>query len=138
VERVFRTQELPEFLGRLDFLVIVLPLTPATRHRFGLDEFRLMKPTAWVMNVSRGAIIAEEGLVSALEQGLIGGAVLDVFETEPLPQTSPLWGLPNAIVTPHYAGPSLPPQIVDFFVANLARYRRGRRLSGLVDLKRGF
>jgi len=97
-----------------------------------------MKPTATLVNASRGAVVDEPALIDALREGVIGGAILDVFETEPLPPESPLWTLDNVTITSHHAGLNIPEEMIDFFLDNLARFRSGRPLEGLVDPERGY
>ncbi|HXH84687.1 MAG TPA: NAD(P)-dependent oxidoreductase, partial [Candidatus Tectomicrobia bacterium] len=138
VERVYRTAALPRALAAADFVVLVLPLTPATRGLIGARELAAMKRDAWLLNIARGPIVDEAALVAALEERRIGGAVLDVFATEPLPPDSPLWSLPNAVVTPHVAGPSTPAELTPIFNDNLARWLAGRPLRHVVDRARGY
>ncbi|MBM4443265.1 MAG: D-2-hydroxyacid dehydrogenase, partial [Candidatus Rokubacteria bacterium] len=104
----------------------------------GARELAAMKPTAWLLNVARGAVVDEAALVDALRRRAIGGAVLDVFTTEPLPADHPLWGLDNAVITPHISGPSTPDEIAPVFADNLARFLAGRRLRHVVDRARGY
>ncbi len=137
VERVFRVSALGRALAEADFVVLVLPLTPDTRGLIGARELEAMKPTAWLVNVGRGAVVREEALVQALRERRIGGAVLDVFSVEPLPTDHPLWGLDNVVVTPHISGPSTP-EIGPIFNDNLARFLAGRRLRHVVDRGRGY
>ena len=88
-------------LARADVTVLTLPLTEDTRHLIDGDRFRLMKPGSVLVNIARGAIVDTGALIKALHEHLLGGAVLDVFEEEPLSDTSPLWDLENVILTPH-------------------------------------
>jgi phosphoglycerate dehydrogenase-like enzyme len=97
-----------------------------------------MKRTAWLINIARGPVVDEQALVAALRGRRIGGAVLDVFDTEPLPVGHPLWRLPNVAVTPHISGPSTPEEIGVIFNDNLRRYVAGRRLRYVVDRRRGY
>src|SRR5262249_37574725 len=106
VSRVYPSGQLAAALARADFAVVTLPLTAETRGLVGRRELAAMKPTAWLVNVGRGAVVDEVALVRALRARRIGGAILDVFPTEPLPPRHPLWGLDNAVVTPHISGPS--------------------------------
>ncbi|MDR5703997.1 MAG: D-2-hydroxyacid dehydrogenase, partial [Armatimonadota bacterium] len=106
VERVLPPEGLDEVLMESDVVVIALPLTPQTRGLIGERELRLMKPTAFLINVGRGPIVQERALIRALREGWIAGAALDVFEQEPLPADSPLYDLENVILTPHVAGTS--------------------------------
>jgi glyoxylate/hydroxypyruvate reductase A len=97
-----------------------------------------MKAGAWLQNIARGPVVDERALVAALRGRRLGGAVLDVFDEEPLPPGHPLWGLDNAVITPHVSGPSTPEEIAPIFNANLRRYAGGRRLLHVVDRRRGY
>lgn len=97
----YSMEHLPEALARADIVILTLPLTEETRGMFDEKAFTSCKPGVILVNISRGAIVKERALVEALRKGTLGGAVLDVFETEPLPESSPLWDMPNVIVTPH-------------------------------------
>ncbi len=138
VDRVYRRGALRAFLRDADWVVLALPLTPETRGIIGEAELRAMKPSAWLVNIGRGALVEEATLIQALQERWIAGAILDVFAREPLPPEHPLWGLPNVVVTPHIAGPSDPAEIAPIFNENLRRYLAGRRLLGLVDRRRGY
>jgi len=137
-ERVYGPGELSEFLSELDVLVLCLPLTGETRGLIGRGEFSAMKPTVILVNVARGAIVDEGALIDALADGRLAHAVLDVFENEPLPPGSPLWEMSNVTVTSHHSGLNVPEEIAGFFLNNLARYRNGRPLRGVVDPERGY
>ncbi len=134
----------PERLGDLlaasDFVVVSVPATQQTRHLLGANELRMMRRDAFLINISRGSAIDEAALIAALTNGIIGGAGLDVFETEPLPAESPLWRLPNVILSPHVAGNTdqYSRRFTDLFLENLARYRAGEPLRNVVDLARGY
>jgi len=138
VERVHRLPGLERALAQADFVVLVLPLTDATRGLIGARALAAMKPGAWLFNIGRGAVVDEAALLEALRGQRLGGAVLDVFATEPLPPEHPLWGFDNVVVTPHIAGPSTPAAIASVFNDNLARWRAGRRLRHIVDRARGY
>ena len=138
VERVYRLPRLERALGEADFVVLTLPLTEATRGVLGAPALAAMKPTAWLVNIGRGALVDEGALIAALRERRIGGAVLDVFATEPLPPEHPLWALDNAVLTPHISGPSTPAQITPVFNDNLARWLAGRPLRHVVDRARGY
>jgi len=138
VDRAYGREELDEFLGHLDYLVITLPLTPETRHLFGRAQFSRMKRGAWVVNVGRGPVIDTRALLEALQTGHLGGAVLDAHEVEPLPADHPLWDLSNVTVTPHISGLSDPAQVAEFFAENVRRFLDGRPLNGLVDREKGY
>lgn len=125
---------LEELLGIADALVLAVPLSDATQHLLDARRIALMKPGAWLVNVGRGGLVEEPALVAALASGHLGGAGLDVFETEPLPAESPLWSMPNVIVTPHCSGdtPGNLVRATELFLDNLRRYRRGDALRNEV------
>lgn len=131
---------LREVLPRCDFVVLVVPMTPATHHLLGAAELAAMKPGACLVNIARGSVVDEDALVAVLRDGRIAGAALDVFEQEPLPADHPFWGLPNVIVTPHVAGEpaDYARRVADVFLDNLERWRRGEPLRNVVDLERGY
>ncbi len=135
VDALYTPDRLHWVLPQADFVALAVPLTSATRGLIGERELRLMKPSAFLVNVGRGRLIDEEALVRSLREGWIAGAGLDVFETEPLPPESPLWDLPNAILTSHYAGasPRYYERAMPIFLDNLRRYRDGTQLRNLVD-----
>jgi phosphoglycerate dehydrogenase-like enzyme len=126
---------LPELLPRADWLAIACPLTDATRGCIDARRLALLPDGACVINVGRGEIVDEAALASELASGRLGGAYLDVFQVEPLPAASPLWSLPNVIVTPHASSISAGSQTrqADLFLANLARFARGEPLAGVVS-----
>ncbi|MGB8861424.1 MAG: D-2-hydroxyacid dehydrogenase [Ilumatobacteraceae bacterium] len=124
------TSRLHELLPHVDDLVLTAPLTDATHHLIGAHELALLPRGAHIINVGRGPLIDEPELITALESGHLGGAALDVFEVEPLPDSSPLWDLPNVIITPHSAGgtPLAAARAAAIFADNLGRYLRGEPL----------
>jgi len=134
VDRLFTADAAPAFTAGVDYLVSSLPLTPET---VGLIDPEAMKPGALLINMGRGATIAEERLLRAVRSGLIH-AVLDVFEREPLSPDHPFWTEPGITVTPHLSGPSLPGEVAEYFAQNLERYLTGLPLRGLVDRERGY
>lgn len=138
VAAVYRPPALQRALGQADFAVVVLPLTAETRGLIGQVELGALKPTAWLLNIGRGPVIDEGALLRALADKRIAGAVLDVFETEPLRPDHPLWAMPNVVITPHISGPSVPAEIAPVFDDNLRRYLAGRRLRFLVDRARAY
>jgi phosphoglycerate dehydrogenase-like enzyme len=140
VEAIWKPERMHEMLGQADVVVIGLPLTKATRHLFTRDLFRRMKPTAILINVTRGEIVYGDDLLAALTDGLIWGAGLDVTDPEPLPKGHPLWTHPRCVVTPHTAGgsPRRADRIVDTFCENLRRMRDGRPFIALVDKQKGY
>lgn len=127
-------------LGWADFVVLAVPYTAETDGLIGRRELGLMRPEAYLINVARGSVVDEEALADALGRGGLAGAALDVFATEPLPAGSPLWRLPNVILTPHVAGatPHYLERALELFVENLRRYLAGRRLRNLVDSQLGY
>lgn len=138
IEKVFKADALAEFLADLDYVVLTLPATPATRNFINADVLRMMKSSAVLINVGRGNIVNENDLVAALQQGEIGGAVLDVFTTEPLPEDSPLWSLPNVYITPHFAAASFPEDVVEIFVENYQRFIQQKPLLHRIDFELGY
>mgnify|MGYP005853466785 CR=1 FL=1 len=139
-ERLYGRGGLVSMLRQCDFVAVTLPLTARTRHLIGARELAAMKSTAFLVNVSRGQVIDEQALIAALEAGMIGGAGLDVFETEPLPPDSPLYRLENVILTPHVAGlsPRYNERLARLFAENLRRYVSGEPLLNVVDRRRGY
>ena len=127
-------------LARADHVLDALPLTDATRALFDTDAFAVMSSRAYFYNVGRGGTVDEPALVAALQGGAIAGAALDVFEEEPLPETSPLWAMPNVIVSPHVCGDidGWEELVVEVFVDNVRRFAAGEPLRNLVDTGAGF
>lgn len=140
VDAVLRPDGFDELLRRADVVAICCPLTPETRGRFDAHAFAVMKPTALLVNVTRGEVMVENDLVDALESGAIRGAALDVAPTEPLPPASCLWDLPRVVMSPHTAGASQfrTQRNVDRFVRNLERFRCGEALEGVVVKALGY
>lgn len=138
--RLYPPEALVTMVRACDFVVLTVPLTESTRHIVNADVLAAMKPTACLINVSRGGVIDEAALQDALERGVIAGAACDVFEAEPLPADSPLWKLPSLIITPHIAGamPDYAERAVQVFVENLKRYLARKDLLNLVDRTRGY
>lgn len=137
---VWGMDRLDELVAPSDFVVIAAPHTPETERLFDFDVIARMKPTAYLINIGRGAIVVLDDLVAALRAGRIAGAALDVFEVEPLPADHPLWGFPNVILTPHTAGYStaIAPRHLATLVANVGRFVRGESLRNVVDKRRWF
>jgi phosphoglycerate dehydrogenase-like enzyme len=138
VEKVYTADNLAGFLETLDYLVIILPDTPGTRHFVNEDVLKMMKPSSVLINVGRGSVVNEHDLAQALESGEIGAAVLDVFETEPLPVDSPLWSMPNVYITPHVAAISYPEHVVEVFIKNYQRFLKHKTLLHLIDFEREY
>ena len=138
VDQLFMTNEIQDFLPPLDYLVLVLPDTNQSRHFITKKELGLMNPQAVLINVGRGSSINQSDLVEALENERIGGAVLDVFEQEPLPAESPLWTMNNVMITPHNSAFSFPDQVAEIFSSNYTLYISDTPLEYLVDFDRGY
>lgn len=140
VDRLYRPDQMHQMLAEADFVVVAVPLTETTKELFTIEEFRSMKKNAYFINIARGAVVNEADLVTALEQGLIKGAGLDVFDHEPLAETSPLWNMPNVIITPHIA--ALSPYYLDraikLFADNLTHFIQGDALINIVDKVKGY
>ena len=138
VERVYTVDDLAEFLKEPDYVVLTLPATPQTKHLIHADVLKMMRPSAVLINVGRGNSINEADLVCALREGIIGGAVLDVFEKEPLARDSQLWKLANVYITPHMSAISFPGDISAIFIENYHRFVRGEPLMHVVDFELGY
>jgi phosphoglycerate dehydrogenase-like enzyme len=141
VEAVWPVERLPELLGASDFVVIAAPHTPRTQKMFSRPQFQTMKRSAVLINIGRGAIVDLADLTAALEAGEIAGAALDVFETEPLPQSSPLWKMgERVILTPHVAGysPRIAGRHLAVLLDNIGRFVHGKPLVNVVDKAEWF
>lgn len=139
-DAMYGPDQLTSVIREADFVVLTLPLTPATEHMIGAEQIACMKPTAWLVNLGRGGVVDDAALIDALTQRRIAGACLDVFSAEPLPPESPYYGLPNVILTPHVAGafPELNEMDREYFIMNLRRYLAGEPLVSVVDRTRGY
>ncbi|WP_371939051.1 D-2-hydroxyacid dehydrogenase [Actinomadura chokoriensis] len=133
-------ERLDEALAEADYVVLAAPLTPQTRGMIDARALDRMRPSARLVNVGRGALVAEPDLVKVLRDGRIAGAALDVFEDEPLPPSSPFWEMPNVVVSPHMSGDvaGWRDELVRLFVDNLGRYASGRPLRNIVDKRLGY
>jgi len=129
---------LDEFLGATDILVCLLPLTAETTGILNAETFAKLPPGAAIINVGRGKQLVEADLLAALDNGQIGGATLDVFQNEPLPEDHPFWEHPRVFMTPHIASMTVPQSAVRAVVANIQRLESGEALQHVVDLKRGY
>ena len=127
-------QYLPTVLKQSDFVVLAMPLSDETFHMIGRQQLAAMKSTAFLINMARGAIVDEKALVDALESGIIAGAGLDTFATEPLPRTSPLWQLPNVLITPHATPPQTDKRERSFaaILHNIQAYQEGTEMRNVV------
>ena len=139
-EKVYAMSELHTMLPECDHVVVLLPLTPETRGIMNAAAFASMKPSAYFYNYGRGALAEEVALIEALQGGRIAGAGLDVFEKEPLPEDSPLWEMPNVIISPHIGGLSenYYDRAAHLFAVNLRRYISGQSLLNVVDRQLGY
>lgn len=140
IDEMVALDALSAALPEADFVVLTLPLTKDTHHLIGEAELRALKETAILVNIGRGGLIDEPALVRALQEGRLAGAGLDVFETEPLPKDSPLWGFANVILTPHTSGdtPHYDERALEIFLENLRRYHKDEPLTHVVDKRLGY
>lgn len=140
VAELHRPDALNDVLPRGDFIIVTVPETPDTQGMFNAEAFGLMKKSAVFINIGRGATTVLDDLAAALEAGSIGGAALDVFQTEPLPADHLLWGMPNVIITPHVAGtgPYLQDRRTDLFIENCLLFNEGKPLNNVVDKQNWF
>jgi phosphoglycerate dehydrogenase-like enzyme len=128
---IYSEDKLPEILKETDALVMILPGSESTKNALNAERMKMLPKHAWVVNVGRGTSIDEKALKEALDNGVIGGAALDVFETEPLPETSPLWKCKNMVLSPHAAG-GRPQGSEELIVDNLRRFLAGQEVKNLV------
>jgi phosphoglycerate dehydrogenase-like enzyme len=137
---VMPIERLHEVLASADHVLNALPLAPGTAGLFDAGAFSAMRPSATFVNVGRGATVDEPALVAALQGGTIAAAALDVFAEEPLPPDSPLWSLPNVVVSPHMCGDfaGWEQAVVSIFVDNAGRWVRGEPLRNVIDKRLGF
>ena len=140
VDRYFDRSELLDALGEADVVALCLALTPSTQNIIGKAEFEAMKPTAYLINGARGGLIDETALIEAMHAGAIGGAGLDTVALEPLPAESPLWDLPNTIITSHVAAMTdgVGIEMADFLVENMRRFAENEPLLGTVHRHEGY
>ncbi|MCB1644718.1 MAG: D-2-hydroxyacid dehydrogenase [Pseudomonadales bacterium] len=138
VDQVFGPDDIISFAEQCDFLVSVLPATPATQGKISAAVLNALGPKGLLINVGRGSTVDETALVHALQSGVIRGAVLDVFSTEPLPPEHPLWRLGNVLITPHNAAVTFPHDIVSLFAENYRRFQAGEALKYPVDFSKGY
>ncbi|MFO0292992.1 MAG: D-2-hydroxyacid dehydrogenase [Rhodospirillales bacterium] len=140
-DAVVRSTGMARVLPRADFLVVTLPITPATENLIDRAAIALLPPHCGIVNLGRARVMDYDAMVERLRAGTLAGAVLDVFNPEPLPADSPLWDVPNLIVSPHSGvddGAVYVDRGLDIFAENLRRYLAGRKLRNLVDLDRGY
>lgn len=139
-DRVGRLEDIEGFLKESDIVVALLPLTPKTHRFFNAERFNQMKEGAYFINVARGPVVDEEALVQALQTGKVQGAALDVFTTEPLPETSPFWTMDNVFLTPHIAGrsPQYTKRMYDVFLKNIREYPNTSTMINHINLENGY
>lgn len=137
---VYASDRLPELLSDADYVVITVPLTGETRGLFDAAAFARMQPGARLINIGRGPIVVEQDLIQALQDGVIAGAVLDVFEQEPLAAQSPLWDMPQVMISAHMAGDfkGWEQALGEQFVENFYRWKHGQPLHNIVDKHKGY
>lgn len=140
VDQLFASDALQDLLPLCDFVVIAVPGTAETVGLIGAPEIERMRREAFLINIARGNVVVEAELIKALRAGAIAGAMLDVFEREPLPQDSPLWDMPNVIATPHMAGSAAnyTERVFSILAENIERFLKGEVLKNVVDLRRGY
>jgi phosphoglycerate dehydrogenase-like enzyme len=140
VDHYLKQTDLLDALPQADFVAHCLPRTPQTTHIIDAAALQAMKPSAFLVNVSRGALIDEDALIAAMRSGSIAGAGLDVTTHDPIPADSPLWDLPNTIITPHIATETLQMSdaVVDFWCENVRRFADNEPLLGLMDRQAGY
>jgi phosphoglycerate dehydrogenase-like enzyme len=140
VDKYYSREQLHELLGQSDYVVLSVPLTPDTEGLIGEAELRAMRPNAYFVNIARGRIVDEQALIRALKEERIMGAGLDVTEEEPLPAGSPLYSMPNVILTPHISGHSVhyEERLAQLFADNIRRFRAGETLHNRYDPARGY
>lgn len=138
--RIYPFQALTSMLHECHFAIVTTPLTPQTRGLVSAQALNALKPGAYLVDISRGGVVDHAGLLDALKNGKLAGAALDVFPEEPLPASSPLWQMPNVIITPHISGHSsqYDERAVTLFSENLLRYLSGLPLYNLFDRDRGY
>jgi phosphoglycerate dehydrogenase-like enzyme len=140
IETMYSNDELLDVLPQADVVVLTIPLTSETEGLIDEQALRVMKPSAYLINIGRGGTVDEPALIRALQEGRLAGAGLDVFAEEPLPADSPLWTMENVIITPHSAGatPHYHERAMGIFLDNLRRYVAGEELQNVVDKRRGY
>jgi glyoxylate/hydroxypyruvate reductase len=140
VGKVYAPEQTNDVLGASDFVVLLLPSTRETENFINAKRLRVMKPTAWLLNFARGALITDSDLIAAVQSKTIAGAVLDVFREEPLPATHPFWKTEGILVLPHLGGghPERSAAVAEIFAENARRFLVGEALNAVVDRARGY
>jgi phosphoglycerate dehydrogenase-like enzyme len=139
-KRLYPVEALKSMLKECDFVIVTLPLTPKTQALIKEEEFAVMKPTAYLINVSRGDVVDYKAMVQALQENRLAGVALDVFPEEPLPQSSQLWRAPNVLLSPHIGGSSwaYKERAMALFIENLRCYMGGAPLYNRYDPEKGY
>jgi phosphoglycerate dehydrogenase-like enzyme len=139
-DRIYLPDQVGEMLAECDYVVLMVPYTSASHNMIDERALRAMRPSAVLINLARGGVVEEGALIRALQEGWIAGAALDVFEQEPLPAESPLWGMSNVIISPHVAGftPHYHERVMGIFAENLRRFLAGEPLLNLADRNAGY
>lgn len=139
-DKCYKLNSAEEIIKKADINIITLPLTAKTKHLIDYDILKIMKNDSLIINISRGEIIDENSLIELLKQEYFYGAVLDVFEEEPLSKDNPLWQMDNVIISPHvsYASEYRFKRVFNVIYDNLERYKQGEELRNIVDLDRGY
>ncbi|MBI5406412.1 MAG: D-2-hydroxyacid dehydrogenase, partial [Nitrospirae bacterium] len=139
-ERLYPLDGIQEFLRELDFLLVSVPVTQETKGLIGWKELSAMKKGAFLIDITGGGVIRHDDLIRAAREGVIGGAVLDSFEQEPLQSENMLWGLPNVVITPHISGLTVDyaQKVGGFFCDNLKRFIKGEELTNRIDRTKGY
>ena len=140
VAKVYTQEQTDEVLGASDFVLLLLPSTSETENFINAKRLRAMKPTAWLLNFARGALIVDADLIAAVQSKTIAGAVLDVFREEPLPATHPFWKTEGILVLPHIGGghPERSLAVAEIFADNARRFLAGEPLNAVVERARGY
>ena len=140
IEKVYPPEAVDEVLGASDFVLLLLPSTRETENFINADRLKAMKPTAWLLNFARGALIVDADLIAAVKAKTIAGAVLDVFREEPLPSSHPFWQTEGILVLPHIGGghPQRAAAVAEIWVANARRFVDNEPLQAVVDRARGY
>lgn len=139
-DAVYPISRIDRVLPMADFVIVTAPLTPQTRNLLDRRRLDLLKPEAALVNIGRSPVVDYDALREKLAQGTLAGAVLDVFQPEPLPADSPLWDTPNLVITPHVScdDPRYVDRLLDFWFENFARFLAGKRLKNVIDRKLGY
>lgn len=139
-DAVYPTSQIDRVLPKVDFVIVTAPLTPETRNLLDRRRLDLLKPGAGLVNIGRSPVVDYDALREKLAQGTLAGAVLDVFQPEPLPADSPLWDTPNLVIMPHVScdDPRYIDRLLDFWFENFGRFLKGKPLKNRIDPLRGY